>query len=340
MKLMRLTVLWLAIPLLSFAAPGVLPTEERVLDAFELGNNVVSRSLSIDRKTNTLWVGTSVGVLEVDLKTQIVRNTFTRQHGLANEYVFAIGTDSQGNKWFGTNAGGATRIREGIWKTYFPMHGLADYWVYGFANDRNGNLWIATRSGVNLFDVKSGTMKSYTRELVNAWVYGVAVDGAGKVWFATHGGVTMFDGRAWTSWTQKDGVGAVVGKVKSKGPDGVPDSTDQALSIFCAPDKSVWVGTLGGGVSRYDGKAWTTLSTSNGLVGNIVYAIARDSKGVMWFGTDNGVSRFDGKTWRTLGVHQGLPDKNVFALVAAQNGDIWAGTGKGVVRIGLKQARR
>jgi ligand-binding sensor domain-containing protein len=339
MKFLRLLVLCLALPLPGLAAP-LVPGGERVLDSFEIGSSVVARALSVDRASNTLWVGTSVGVLEIDLKTQNVRNTFTRQHGLANESVLAIGTDSQGSKWFGTNAGGATRIKEGIWKTYFPMHGLADYWVYGFANDRDGSLWIATRAGVNRLDVRTGKMKTYARELANEWVYGVAVDGAGKVWFGTHGGVSMFDGKDWKSWTHQNGLGAANINAKPNNADSMSYNPDYVLTIFCAPDQSVWAGTLGGGVSRYDGKGWTNLNSGNGLAGNIVYAIARDAKGVFWFGTDNGVSRYDGKTWKNIGVHQGLPDKNVYALALAPNGDIWAGTGKGVTRIGMEQAKR
>ncbi|VAW30097.1 Sensor histidine kinase/response regulator, partial [hydrothermal vent metagenome] len=93
----------------------------RVMDSFNVGDNVFVRSLAIEEDKNILWVGTSVGVLEIDLTTQEVKNTFTRKDGLANEYVFAIGIDKDGYKWFGTNGGGVSRYKDGKWKTYFPM---------------------------------------------------------------------------------------------------------------------------------------------------------------------------------------------------------------------------
>ena len=118
--------------------PPAAPRGPRVVESFEVGENVYVRALKVEPATRTLWVGTSTGVNEVDLASGKLRNTFTRTHGLANEYVFAVGIDRQGYKWFGTNAGGTSRYRDGQWKTFFPMHGLADYWVYAFANDSAG----------------------------------------------------------------------------------------------------------------------------------------------------------------------------------------------------------
>lgn len=325
-------------------------TGVRVIDSFEVGENVYVRALTVEKSNNTLWVGTSVGAHEIDLKTSRPRNTFTRQDGLANEYVFAVGIDSEGYKWFGTNAGGASRYKDGKWKTYFPMHGLADYWIYSFANDRSGNLWIGTWAGVNHFNVKTGKMKTYVKELINEWVYGLSVDKDGRVWFGTEGGVSMYDGKRWRSWTHKDGLGAEnVNNLQASANTGLGtrsrhDLTTQVeglasynpnyvFSIHAAPDNVIWAGTWGGGVSRYDGKRWTNLTTEDGLAGNIVYAMVQDDKGVFWFGTDKGLSRYDGKTWKNLGKADGLFDTHVYAVAVAPNGDIWAGTKRGVVRV-------
>ena len=39
----------------------------RVLDTFNVGDSVYVRSMAVDKKNKSLWVGTSVGVLEVNL---------------------------------------------------------------------------------------------------------------------------------------------------------------------------------------------------------------------------------------------------------------------------------
>jgi ligand-binding sensor domain-containing protein len=335
------------------AQGGAVVSGEKVLEAFEVGPNVYVRALAVEKSANTLWVGTSAGVHEVDLGSAKLRKTFTRDDGLANEYVFGIGIDVEGYKWFGTNAGGVSRYKNGAWKTYFPMHGLADYWIYAFANDKQGNLWIGTWAGANKFEPKTRKFTTYVKELINEWVYGIDVDAKGKVWFGTEGGVSMYDGKTWRSWTHKDGLGGPnvnnLGASANTGlgtrsrhdlttmTAGLPTyNPNYVFSILAAPDGAVWAGTWGGGVSRFDGKTWTSFTTKEGLSGNIVYSIARDANGVMWFGTDNGLTRYDGKAWQRYTRQEGLLDTNVYAVTVAPNGNIWAGTKKGVVRIGKK----
>ncbi len=345
---------WFLVALLG----GNLPTasaqgapQPQVIETFNVGDSVYVRALAIERKAGALWVGTSKGVHEVDLISGKVRRTFTRDDGLANEYVFAIGIDAEGYKWFGTNAGGVSRYRDGKWKTYFPMHGLADYWVYSFASQKNGDLWIGTWAGVNVVDMKSLKFRTYVKELINEWVYGLGVDARDQVWFGTEGGVTMFDGKAWRSWTHADGLGADNPNKLLASPntglgtrsrhdlglrtqDGSPTyNPNYVFSILVAADQSIWAGTWGGGVSRFDGKKWTNFTAKDGLAGDIVYSIAQDASGAMWFGTSNGLSRYDGKTWRSVDKRTGLLDNNVYSLAVAPNGDIWAGTKRGVARV-------
>ncbi len=332
-----------------FAAAPI--TNERVLDTFNVGENVYVRALNVEPKTNTLWVGTSSGVNEVELNSGKLRNTYTRDHGLASEHVFAIGIDPQGNKWFGTNAGGASRFRDGKWRTYFPMHGLADYWVYAFANHPDGSLWIGTWAGASRFEPKTGKFRNYSKELVNVLVYGIAVDTQRRLWFGTEGGVSMYDGKNWKAWTHKEGLGAGNAEslpqsdnaglgtklrhdlnVQARGRE--THNPNYVFAIHVAADGAVWAGTWGGGAARFDGNKWRNYTRKDGLAGNLVYSIAEDALGALWFGTDRGISKFDGQTWRTIGRRDGLLEEHVYALAAAPGGNIWAGTRRGATRIG------
>jgi ligand-binding sensor domain-containing protein len=325
--------LMLAAGLLAASTMAVAQGSEKVADRFETGNNTYVRSLLHDKAGSSLWVGTSVGVMEIDLKTVAPRRTFTRNDGLANEYVFAMGIDSQGYNWFGTNAGGASRYKNGKWKTYFPMHGLADYWIYSFANDKNGNLWIGTWAGANKYSMsKLGSSPPMSRNLINEWVYGLGVDPEGRVYgserrvaspctMESNGnrGRTRMD-LALTIRKRSRRV-PIPGWERDHGTTLQPKCRGRAsynpnyvFSILIAKDGSVWAGTWGGGVSRWDGKKWTSLSSRDGLAGNIVYSMAQDELGVFWFGTNKGCPDYDGKTWRTIGSKDGLLDENVYAM--------------------------
>ena len=318
-----------------------------VKETFDVGKNVFVRSLSLNEVTNTIWVGTSVGALMVDINTSSVAKTITRTNGLANEYVFAIFNDKQGTTWFGTNGGGVSTTYQNQWKTYFPMHGLADYWVYSFAEQENEAMWIGTWAGLSKYNYQTKLFTNYVKELVNEWVYGLAVDSKNHVWVGTEGGVNMFNGKQWYVWTHKDGLGAEnFQKLDNSTNTGLGTRSRHNLSVlvngvesynpnyvFCivVDEKDrVWAGTWGGGVSYYDGTTWKNLTTAQGLAGNIVYSMTIDSKGVYWFGTNKGVSRYDGIHWQNYGTAQGLLDQHVYALAATKSGQIWAGTRHGV----------
>jgi ligand-binding sensor domain-containing protein len=327
----------------------------QIIDTFDVGPSVYVRSLAVESAANRLWVGTSLGVLEINLADNNLVNTFTRDHGLANEYVFGIGIDADSYKWFGTNAGGMSRYKDGDWKTYFPMHGLADYWVYSFANDHDGGLWIGTWAGANYFNRHTNEFKTYVKELINEWVYGISVDSKGTVWFGTEGGVSRFDGDTWTSWSHKDGLGG-------ENADALPFSRNTGLgtrsrhdlgmltggkptynpnyvfSIFADREDSIWAGTWGGGVTRYKNAEWTNLMEKDGLAGNIVYSITQDQDGSYWFGTNKGLSRYDGHSWDNWNIHNGLLGNDVYAIAIAPGGDIWVGTRGGVTRMAIKKS--
>ena len=325
----------------------------KVVESFQVGHEVFVRSLAIDTSSNSLWVGTSTGVLEIDLNTSNPINTFTRADGLANEYVFAIFVDSQGYKWFGTNAGGASRYRDGKWDVYFPMHGLADYWVYSFVEQKNGPLWIGTWAGANSVDLSTMEFKTYLTELINEWVYALDTDSQDRVWFGTEGGISMYDGSSWREWSHKDGLGAANTYENPPSPNtGLGTRSRHDLSVLEQGkqtynpsyvfslivdhrDDSVWAGTWGGGVSHYDGKSWTNYTSADGLAGNIVYSIAQDQGGKLWFGTNNGLSRYDGQSWITYDTNTGLLDNNVYAIAPTASGGLWVGTKNGVSRIGI-----
>ncbi len=331
-----------------FAPP--LGAADRPMAVFGVGEGVVVRSLAIDERRNSLWVGTTVGVLEIDLTSHDVKNVFTRKDGLANEYVFAIGVAQSGDVWFGTNAGGASRFSDGEWETYFPMHGLADYWVYAFAFEPDGDIWIGTWDGVNFVDSDRDRFVTYRNELINIWVYGIDIDRAGRVWFGTEGGVTVLDGDTWRSWTHEDGLGA-------PNDQGLPTSENTGLGtrsrhdlnvlvesgesynpsyVFAVKtdvlDRGVWFGTWGAGASLFDGQdSWRNFTTEDGLAGNIVYSIAQEPDGTLWFGTNHGVSRYAQDSWTTY--RQGLNAAHVYAIALEGDGTLWLGTAGAVVRM-------
>ncbi|WP_430902455.1 ligand-binding sensor domain-containing protein [Paraflavitalea sp. sgz302552] len=69
--------------------------------------------------------------------------------------------------------------------------------------------------------------------------------------------------------------------------------------------------------------SFTNLTSKNGLAGNQVYAMAQDSSGFIWFGTESGLSRFDGSKFVNYTSKDGLPDNEVLALFVDSKNRLW-----------------
>ena len=69
--------------------------------------------------------------------------------------------------------------------------------------------------------------------------------------------------------------------------------------------------------------SWHNYTTNDGLPSPEVYTVIQDSKGFLWFGTDNGVSRFDGYTFQNFGAKEGLMDNVINGIQEDASGRIW-----------------
>ncbi len=317
----------------------------------------IVRALAFDG--TTLWVGTANGLLRYDLSSG-TQQVYTAKDGLLSNIIHTLTIAPNGDVWVGTIGGGLSRLHKGKWLTYTPYgagstasygkdwqaytmgKGLGDLWVYGIHFDPSGTMWVATWKGVSVFDGKA--FHTYTTEdgLIDKWVYTISQDRKGNFWFGTEAGVSRFNGKTWRSWDNKDGVGANIAMNTPDMAKGLPFTPkhhagdhkplsynpNYIVSSVIDLNDHLWVGTLGAGLSHFDGKNWRSYSDQDGLTGNMVHALKFDSKGILWIGTDGGVSRFDGKTFSNLTKKDGIGA--VFSIEIDHQGHKWFGSFGGV----------
>ncbi len=95
---------------------------------------------------------------------------------------------------------------------------------------------------------------------------------------------------------------------------------------------NLWLGTGGGGVSKYDGNTFTHFTEREGLTNNFVTSIIEDKLGNLWFGTENGgASKYDGKTFTNYTEKEGMLSNFVSCILKDKSGNIWFGTKGGGV---------
>lgn len=324
-----------------------------VAETYGIGEQTLVRALAVDNKAGTLWVGTSVGVMEVDLTSRAPKAVLTRVEGLANERILSIAVSDDGTIWFGTSGGGMTAYTpsDGEFRTFVPMHGLADFWVHGLDADGKDTIWAATLNGVSRLAMRTKQIVTFQAELPDTQVYAIDVDKKGRVWLGTRSGAAMFDQKKWDRWSHDEGVGAKIkgqvdadqGGTFSSGIEDItllPDAydPDSVFAVHVGKKKGgIWFGTRGAGVSLFDGKKkWRSFTDQDGLVGNTVYAIAEDQSGALLFGTNKGLSRFDGKNWQSLGFADGLISAEVYSIAVDQTGAIWLGGKGGMTRVSVE----
>ena len=114
--------------------------------------------------TDTLWIGTELGLSRVNRRTGEVTRydqpIFTRG-------VRAIVKDRAGDLWFGTRGNGLVRFNphSGRYKIY--SHVAADPRTLSFDTvgalwvDRGGTLWVATDFGLDRFDARTEEFRKY-----------------------------------------------------------------------------------------------------------------------------------------------------------------------------------
>lgn len=189
--------------------------------------------------------------------------------------------------------------------------------------DRDGSLWFGTNDeGVCRYDGTSLTYFGPREGLAGSAVRGILQDHAGVIWFATEGGVSRYQGGTFTNF--KIGPAA--------------DDSD-VWSMMLDRSGTLWVGTLTG-VRRFDGAAFVPFPLPRPTVENssprfsplVVFGMAQDRKGNIWFGTDGeGVHRYDGARFTTYTTEQGLGGNEVRCVFVDRRGRVWVGTDGGGV---------
>lgn len=352
------------------SAPAAAPAGTLPFTHFRVGSRNV-KALMIDG--DTVWIGTSGGVIRYDTRTDEHKVYDNTVPGILSNGIFHL-SKLDGRIVAGTYGGGMSVLdpASGAWKNYNIPEGLADQFVYGVLRARDGDVWIATWSGVNR--VRGGDLddaskwETFTVDntgggLPNLWVYGLRQAADGAMWFGTEDGVARFQDGKWTNWKHADGLGAPYDTVKDaitftndparysdhhaqqKADLGMQDvqvayNPNYVISLEIDRDGTVWAGTWGGGLARFDGKRWRNYTSADGLPSNHVFMLHVDARGRLWIGTSHGLARLnaDGESFTVMTTADGLFAENVFSMAVAEDDTLWVGSFGGVARIvGLKR---
>ena len=129
-------------------------------------------------------------------------------------------------------------------------------------------------------------------------------------------------------------------------------SSDFVTTLYEDADGAVWVGTYGGGLTRYLNGRFTRYTTAQGLLHDVVFDILGDDQGNLWVGGERGVFRVSrgelddvangvrtGDHVDLYGRGDGLRSIEVNGdAIRAKDGRLWFGTTKGLAVVDPRQA--
>jgi ligand-binding sensor domain-containing protein len=120
----------------------------------------------------------------------------------------------------------------------------------------------------------------------------------------------------------------------------LPASASQhaVLTACAASDGSVWCGTDGAGIFRWQGDRVTQFGTEHGVTSLHVAALLEDRHTNLWVGSVNGLFRRVGERFEPAG---GLPAlrEPILALLEDRQGNLWTGGRAGLVRLNAQGGR-
>lgn len=278
-----------------------------------------------------LWLGTNNdGVCRYDGKALAY---FGVKEGFGGQATRAIVQTRDGAMWF-TTEGGVSRYHNGAFRTYTTADGLTSSDTWSMMLDKKGTLWVGTREGVccmagagdasatekrfEPFAIPAAAGRTAATKFDPRLVWCICEDRDGNIWFGTDGdGARKWDGKAFTSYTEKDGLGG-----------------ESVRCIHADRQGRVWIGGDGTGVSRLEGGTFRTFTSKDGLANDRIFSIVEDKAGDLWFSTlGAGVTRYDGTTFTRHEQLGTLARTHVQSIMQDKDGTMWFGCSGGLFRL-------
>lgn len=276
-----------------------------------------------------LWAGVDSLLVKLDKVSGTTIATYTipisTQYDDKDRHASSISLDSNGLAWV-TCIGPIPYMETFSCETGWTEIPIPTSLLSGLIIDENDVVWVSTILGLHKYDGYGWIdFNSLTNvELPYSSFTALALDSQNNKWLGLTFGfsqapilLTKFNGTLFNVYvsTYLDGVGGTIG------------------SIGISPPNTVWMGTHGNGLVKFDGIHWEVYNTSNSeLPSNSVQNVTAEGANIVWMSTVNGLTRFDGETWKTYNTdNSNLPSNTINSILIDTDKTKWVATELGLI---------
>jgi signal transduction histidine kinase/ligand-binding sensor domain-containing protein len=288
--------------------------------------NMIRSFLQIDE--HTLWVGTDGdGINQIHLPTGMVTKKWTydpsNPGSIQNNGITGIVYDPDGGIWVGTWGGGLNYYdsRTDTFRSFKHSQNdtttLTNDYIQMLYFDSKGRFWVGTQSGLNLMDRQKGTFirilndsergDGFYRNSIQSLAF--LEDDNDVFWVGT-----------WFGFYRYDHANSSARRYLAEPGNISSMRSNHILSLHDDGKGSIWMGTFNGGLQRFDKESETfeVLLDTDGLPGNVIFAVLPDDVGNLWLSSNNGLSRFNTQTREISNFNE---------LDGLQTTEFWWGSG-------------
>jgi signal transduction histidine kinase/CheY-like chemotaxis protein/ligand-binding sensor domain-containing protein/AraC-like DNA-binding protein len=300
----------------AFVAASLTPAaaqEQKLFDVISVSDGMPHSEVTsvVADHSGFIWLGTLNGLTRHDghnLKTYTGNDSL---NSLSNSRVLSLCVGDDSLLYIGTEGGGLNimDLSTNSFSHYINFSNL----IYSVDKGLDGNIWAGTGQGVyllrNMHDntslrsfASSVTRVSDVCEIAPGVILAASDAGLFRVDTGTDVSERIMEGYFRAVCQTGDGVwlaGGVAGLYRCDSSGDVEHISGLDVSvIYMTADSDIWVGTMSGGLYRYNAELERTAEyqygnpdTGKGLSNNGIHSLYEDFSGVLWIGTQNGVNK-------------------------------------------------
>ena len=227
----------------------------------------------------------------------------------AKEPLQAFGTLSDHTNWY-RSRDNIVLTANGHTRSIDATRDLPGTRIESFLADSHGTLWIGTNKGLVSLDNTAAQPRLQPA-------------------LATNSILSLFEDREGNLWIGTDTAGLHI--LRQQSFRTIPTLSDHVITaVTQSADGAIWAGTNGDGLDRWQNNTIHHFSTKDGLLSEIILALAPAPNNSVWVGTPDGLNHITNNHIETYTSADGLPDDLIRSILVAPDNTLWIGTRRGL----------